>query len=65
MGTLKAPVGQDISANKTDKTTKMMVRYEVDLSQSKTKKKDVHAGTSLNSLIAEDLNHEDPQVKEM
>ena len=65
MATLKAPVGQDISATKTDKTTKMMVRYEIDLSSQKTKKKDVHAGTSINSLIADALNHEDPQVREM
>jgi hypothetical protein len=56
---LKAPVGQDISATKKDKKTKMLVRYEIDLSQSKVKKRDVHEGTAVNALLSEDVNQED------
>jgi hypothetical protein len=65
LSSLQAPVGQGNSGTKSDKKTKTYVRYEIDQSQNTVKQRDVHAGTTMNPMIANEVNQEDPQVMEM
>ena len=64
-GGLEAPVGQDKNAFRNEKKTKMHLRFEFDNKVEKHMKKDVHEGTSVNPMISQEVNQNDPQIKEI